>query len=125
MDWTKYPSFRKKEMACKCCGKAEMDAEFMYLLQCLRSAYAKPLPVTSGYRCPKHNTSVKGGPAHVLGRAADISISGEEAYTLTKLAILHGVTGIGWKQHGGVRFIHLDNLTNKDGVGRPWVWSYP
>ena len=96
----------------------------MALVQSIRNGTG-PLPVTSGYRCTKRNTVVKGGPAHPLGRAVDIAISGEDAHRLVKTALLFGVTGIGVKQHGDKRFIHIDALTKKECVTRPWIWSYP
>lgn len=124
INWDTYPNFSEKELACKCCGRADMSPDFMLTLQALRSAAAMPLAVTSGYRCVEHNTVVGGGPAHVLGRAVDIAISRGDAYHVLKLALLHGFTGIGIKQHGDLRFLHLDNLTDREAVPRPTIWSY-
>lgn len=128
IQWDRYPNFSEKEMACKglnCCGgKADMSPDFMLTLQALRSAAAMPLRVTSGYRCHEHNTAVGGGPAHVLGRAADIAVSRGDALRVVKLALLHGFSGLGIKQHGDNRFIHLDNLTDRECVPRPTIWSY-
>lgn len=44
------------------------------ILQPIRTAYGKPLNVTSGYRCPALNKAVGGSPtsAHLYGYAADI-----------------------------------------------------
>lgn len=44
------------------------------LLQPLREAYGKPMPVNSGYRCPELNKAVGGVPTsqHVKGEAADV-----------------------------------------------------
>lgn len=44
------------------------------ILQPLRSAWGRPLKVTSGYRCPKLNAAVGGAStsAHLRGYAADI-----------------------------------------------------
>lgn len=44
------------------------------LLQPLREAYGKPMPVNSGYRCPELNKAVGGVPTsmHQNGEAADI-----------------------------------------------------
>ena len=126
IDWERYPNFSEKELACRCpCGQADMSPDFMMMLQSLRSAARMPLRVTSGYRCADHNTAVGGGPAHVLGRAADIAVSRGDAYTVLKLALLHGFTGVGIKQHGDSRFLHLDNLTDREAVPRPTIFSYP
>jgi len=36
----------------------------------------------------------------------------------------HGITGLGVKQHGDSRFIHLDTLDSEPHRPRPTVWSY-
>jgi hypothetical protein len=52
-------------------------------------------------------------------------VRGHEVYVLTKLAMQHGFTGIGLKQHGASRFLHLDDLPNGNPTGpRPWIWTY-
>lgn len=103
-----------------------VDTEYMDRLERLRIAFGHPMPVMSGYRTPAHNQAVSTtGPKgpHTTGRAADVTIRGPEAFELVRLAILHGFTGIGVKQHGPSRFLHLDDLP--DGAHpRPRVWSY-
>ena len=119
-----YQYFSMEELACKHCGQMHMDNGFMAKLVSIRRELGFPLPVTSGYRCPEHNAAVsdtgKNGP-HTTGRACDIAISGERAYRLLRAAVAHGITGIGIKQHGTSRYVHLDDL---DGQTRPWIWSY-
>lgn len=120
--------FRKEEFACKCgCGQNLMDDTFIDELDELRSAFRAPLKVNSGYRCPKYNSEVSTtgltGP-HTTGRAVDFGIARADAYRLVKLAMNAGFTGIGVKQKGEGRFIHLDNLPNTVGSPRPTVWSY-
>lgn len=128
MDWTKIDHFKPEEFHCRCCGTEQMDMGFVLRLDALRHDYAKALRVTSGYRCPVHNARISttgaNGP-HTTGKAADLAISGRDAYALVRLAMRHGFTGIGVSQKGphGQRFLHLDSLP--DGVQpRPWVWSY-
>jgi len=130
-DWAEYPNFTEREFACKgenCCGgKADMDNGFMFKLSQLRKAYGKPMVITSGFRCPKHNQVVSSsGPngPHTTGRAADIKVSGKDAYRLVKLAMFGGFTGIGVRLHGAVggRYVHLDDLG--EGYPRPAMWSY-
>lgn len=125
MSW-KY--FTEEEMACTHCGECMMDEEFMTMLDQLREAYGKPLPVTSGFRCPDHNIEKvkKKLGAHTTGNACDLGVHGEAAYEIIKLAQEIGFTGIGVAQRGNIntRFIHLDNLTAEDEFPRPWVWSY-
>lgn len=125
-DWAPY--FTVKEFSCKGSGECLMDADFMQMLYQLRADYNAPMIVTSGYRSPAYNASVSttghSGP-HTKGRAVDLSIRGLEAYRLLSLALQHGFTGIGVKQHGSSRFLHLDTLTQAEGFPRPIIWSYP
>lgn len=126
-EWEWAPYFTINEFACKGSGECLMDANFMHQLWQLRAEYGKPMIITSGYRSPAHNKEVsdtgENGP-HTHGRAVDISIRGEEAYRLLSGALQHGFTGIGVKQKGEGRILHLDNLTKDEGFPRPWVWSY-
>jgi zinc D-Ala-D-Ala carboxypeptidase len=121
-----YPYFSQAELQCRCgCEQAKMQPEFMQKLIALREYLNFPLPVTSAYRCAKHNQVVSStgvnGP-HTTGRAVDIAISGEKAFVLMTAAKQFGFTGIGMKQHGphGSRYVHLDDLT----IARPMVWTY-
>lgn len=118
--------FTDDELKCPCCGEQKMDIDFMEMLDELRIWYAKPMIVSSAYRCPKHNLAVsttgEKGP-HTTGRAIDIKVAGEDAYTLVKYAMRMGLTGIGIAQKGERRFIHLDDL-EMPWHPRPRVWSY-
>ena len=121
-------NFTTDEMACNCCGKADMDDEFMRVLQSIRDEMQRPLKITSGYRCENHNQKVsstgKKGP-HTFAKAADILISGADAMRLFAVAQKHGVSGVGMSQKGAhnKRFIHLDVLSPEEGP-RPTVWTY-
>lgn len=125
MDWTLYPNFGEDEFQCKHTGRCEMVPEFMARLQRLRTAYGRPMTVTSGYRHPSHPIeAAKDKPgAHSTGRAVDIAVQGADALRLIVLAAEAGFTGIGVQQKGGGRFIHLDDLPNGQ-FPRPTVWSY-
>lgn len=48
------------------------------ILDPLRAAWGKPIRVSSGYRCPKLNSAVKGSATsvHMIGYAADLQTSG-------------------------------------------------
>lgn len=120
--------FKVSEFACRCgCGRNEIDSKFVDRLDDLREACGFVLPVTSGYRCPKHNTQVSStgltGP-HTTGHAVDFGVSRAQAYELMTIALRMGFTGIGIQQKGGSRFIHIDDLPNAEGQPRPTVWSY-
>ena len=94
-------NFSVNEMACRCgCGTAEMDPEFMRMLQELRDQMQGPLRVSSGRRCDHHNDAVstaknKKNGVHTLGQASDILVSGERAMLLSEKARQIGFIGIG------------------------------
>jgi len=123
-----YQYFTIEELQCHgkdCCdGQYDMNHEFMVKLVSMRRELGFPLKLTSAYRCPLHNSRVshtgETGP-HTTGHSVDISIGGKKAFQVIACAIRHGMTGIGVKQHGRDRFIHIDDLT---GPTREWVWSY-
>lgn len=123
--WDMYLNFDEDEFRCKCgCGRADMDHDFMMKLQTWRNLLGFGAHVNSGFRCEEHNAAVGGGPAHVLGVAADIRIAGTRAHFGLKLATTVGFPGIGVSQKGsyGSRFLHLDTWDDPD--LRPWLWSY-
>ena len=122
------PHFDAKELACRCgCGMLP-EQDFMDKVEILRVRLGFPMPVGSAARCPEYNAEVsatgRSGP-HVEGRAMDIAISGSRALELVRMALASGFTGLGVNQKGNARFIHLDDLPNKDGQPRPHIWSYP
>jgi len=122
-----YQYFTNAELMCHCnqCDSAsKMNHEFMVKLVAIRRETGVPMPLTSAYRCPTHNDNISStgltGP-HTTGRAVDIPCSGKAAFAIVSSAHRNGMTGIGIKQKGAGRFIHLDDLS---GATRPWVWSY-
>lgn len=125
MNWSDYPNFSEEEFRCKHTGKCPMHPDFMARLQRLRTAYGKPMKITSGYRDKTHPIEAKktAPGAHASGRACDVAIRGAEAVELLKLALELGFTGIGVQQKGDGRFLHLDDI--EDGTQpRPMIWSY-
>lgn len=125
-NWQLYPNFTKREFDCKHSGHNEMQHSFMAKLQALRTAFGKPMRITSGYRHATHPIEVKKRVpgAHATGLAADIAVSHADAHQLLKLAFELGFTGIGVQQKGGGRFIHLDTIEGNASQPRPHVWSY-
>ena len=124
LNWSDYPNFGPAEFSCSHCGELKIDESFLAILQEIRNQIAKPLRITSGYRCPIHNQNVSStgadGP-HTTGRAADIGIQGSDAWALLRIAAsFPEIRGIGVNQKGRARFIHLDTLPHN----RPTVWSY-
>ena len=125
--WHLYPNFSKEEFDCKHTGKNEMKHSFMAKLQALRTAYDRPLRVTSGFRDYTHPVEAKKpkkNGAHPTGLACDIAIDRKEAYKVLKIALELGFTGIGFQQKGSGRFIHLDTIEDNGLQPRPSIWSY-
>lgn len=104
--------FDKNEFKCPCCGKVKVSQSLVYLLEAIREHFNKPINITSGYRCPKHNMEVggAGNSQHLYGTAADITISGIKALDVydycDKLNLLGGVG----KYNG---FTHIDSRNGK------------
>ena len=123
MDWSKYPNFSEAELKCSHTGKCAMDAGFMEKLQALRTELGEGMTITSGYRDATHPVEAsKARPGtHVRGVAVDVACDGQQSYRITALAFKHGFTGIGVKQSGAGRFLHLDTFA---GGPRPNIWSY-
>jgi len=66
------------------------DDKLTELLQRLRSLIGRPIIITSGYRCPKHDREV-GGPGtsfHTKGLAADFYVPGVPLDQLKELNAL-------------------------------------
>ena len=119
-----WPNFTPEEFACKVTGRLRVHIGFMNRLQSLRNRFNRPMVITSGFRDPSRGA----GSAHAEGRAADVGISGEAAFTLARMALDHGFTGIGVGQRLGTpharRFIHLDDVESSPTRPRPLIWSY-
>ena len=130
LPWPKgrWRNFSRKEMACRETDECWLDADFMDLLQDLREGCHFPLTVSSGYRSPDHSEEKdKDLPgAHTYGKAVDLVVGGHAAYVVLRWAMELGFSGIGVKQTGDDRFLHLDTLKPEDGLTphRPTVWSY-
>jgi zinc D-Ala-D-Ala carboxypeptidase len=122
---SKYFSLAETECRCKC--GFDLTDECKQKLDSLREAHGKPLTMTSGARCPSYNAKVSEtgttGP-HTTGNAADLAVARGDAYNVMRLAFQLGFTGIGVKQKGEGRYLHLDTLREGPGQPRPTVWSY-
>lgn len=59
------PHFVEAELACRCCGKLQINPELVTKLEALRQLVGKPVLVNSGYRCPAHNRAVGGEPTPI------------------------------------------------------------
>ena len=110
-------NFSTKEMQCPCCGKCEMDEEFMTTLQKIREQCGFGFRVNSAYRCEKYNAEVSKNTRgqHVTGQAVDISIKDRyRRYNILRVAILYGY----FKDIAiSKTFIHLGTGNVKNGIG--------
>jgi len=125
IDWAKYPNFSPEGdpmLACPCCGDINISPSLMDTLQDVRNITLRPMTITSGVRCEKHNKAVGGvsGSAHVpfdlndgegeVGHAIDVAISGSKQ----RYEILGPLLIVGGERIGiGKTFIHMDNDTRK------------
>jgi len=112
--------FKVDEFKCPCCGKANMDKEFLEKIDKARELAGVPFVITSGYRCPKHNKEVGGKPdsAHTKGLAADIKcIRSRDRFKMIKALIDAGFTRFGI----GKNFIHADIDSSKP---QEVAWTY-
>jgi len=110
------PNFHRSEFICKCgCGRiGAWPVSLMKLtnkLEELRDLVGKPIKVSSGYRCPKHNYNVGGATnsLHMLDQAADVYVEGMTEIALADAADLVGFGGIGvYTRTGNLGWVHLD-----------------
>lgn len=133
-EWKKrWPSFNLgTEIACRHCGAVKISTSFMDRLQGIRKKFGHSMAISSGYRCPTHNSAVSRSgvnSAHPTGHGADVRVSGSRALDLVRIALdpEFGITGLGIKQNGSYthRFIHLDDMNPKTAYApRPHIWSY-
>lgn len=105
-------NFRSLEFDCQCkyqeCSTTLVDLDLIEALERLRKK-VKPIHITSGYRCSRHNKEIKGkiGSYHLIGKAADVYVEGLETSSL-----YYHVISIPLFEKGGVgiasTFIHVD-----------------
>lgn len=101
------PHFAPWEFACRCgCATPpealERLAALSWHLEKIREQVG-PLLVTSGYRCPTHNTDMGGAPnsEHLRGNAADlVPVSGIPGSHLA--AVVEGLISTGAIPEGGL-----------------------
>lgn len=112
-DLSKY--FNKSEIACPCCGISNIQPETMAKADEIREYLDRPLKITSGMRCIKHNLSVDGkaDSEHPHGYALDFACNtGAERYELIQAMMTKGIRRIG---------VYKDKLTVHMGcAGKPW-----
>lgn len=105
--------FVRSEFDCPCgCSTQMVDPELAEKLQRIRTVLGKPIKITSGYRCLKHNQDVKGGTnsRHRYGMAADWRLKDRSVnpVALGIIAQAVGFGGVGIYWYGGNAFCHAD-----------------
>lgn len=97
--------FSEDEMKCPCCGVCNMNMKFMNELEDFRQMVDKPIRITSGYRCPRHNATISGASPtseHLKGNAADMLWETDKFMMLKMAMALFQGIGI------GKNYLHVD-----------------
>jgi uncharacterized protein YcbK (DUF882 family) len=73
-DYAISPHFKLREFECRCCRRVMLSSRLVPMLEELRAALGRPLAITSGFRCERHNAAVGGAKRsfHLIGCAVDI-----------------------------------------------------
>ena len=100
--------FNLSEFACPCCNLVMLHPKLLAKLGELRNTLERPVYVTSGYRCFKHNQKVGGvvNSYHCIGLAADIKLKDINLITLLEICENIDFNGIGFYEKKN--FLHLD-----------------
>lgn len=112
-------NFRSVEFDCHgvgCCDETLVDMQLVEYLQKIRDHFGKPIIISSGYRCERHNRSVGGATAskHKAGMAADIMVTDVKPAEVAKYAESIGVKGIGlYETAKDGYFVHIDTRVTK------------
>ena len=112
-------NFRSVEFDCHgvgCCNETLVDMQLVEYLQKIRDHFGKPIIISSGYRCERHNRSVGGATAskHKQGMAADIMVTDVKPAEVAKYAENIGILGIGlYETNKDGFFVHIDTRTSK------------
>lgn len=102
--------FSSTEFDCHCsrsdCDITYIDSDLIEYLTKKREEIGKPFIIQSGFRCTRHNRDVGGKPGsiHLQGKAADISVVGEDMFKLADK--FEDADGLG--RYPGRHFCHVD-----------------
>lgn len=107
-------NFKVKEFACNGYDEVKIDTNLVQILQKIRTHFGKSVTVTSAYRPEAYNKTIKTASKtskHILGRAADIKISGVSPITVALYAQSIGAKGVGlyvYLDEDMQGFVHID-----------------
>jgi len=112
--------FTPRELACPHCFEIKIEPRLVDLLESVRLIYGAPITIASGYRCPTHNTAIKGAEnsPHLRGTAVDPKDpgNGPARYKMIRAFFNAGFEGFGM----GDGKLHFDI----DSLGMR-AWHYP
>lgn len=107
--WDDIKYFKKSEFRCKCgCGADKMDEKLIRVADRVRGHFGKPITVSSGRRCSKHNANVGGvsNSRHLSGKAMDFCVSGKSAAQV--LAYVQKQSEIRYAYAIDGSYVHMD-----------------
>ena len=112
------PHIHLREMECGCgaCPRTPVDLDHLRRLETLRARLGgRPIRITSGYRCRRHNAAVGGHPTseHMEGLATDVVVDGRAPDVVAAVAEDVGFGGLG----------RYDTFTHLDGRVRLSRWD--
>ena len=110
--------FNESELACNCgCDLYIENVSLLIVLENVRENFNKPVTITSGTRCRKHNEEIGGkkGSKHVLGQAADIVVK-----DIDPIEVYYWLDGQGYSDLLGLG--RYDNFTHVDVRGSKARW---
>ncbi len=123
-------NFSKLEVQCPCgCSANKISPVLIEKLQKVRNIIGRPIIITSGVRCEKHNSGLKNSSmnsSHVpdacgIGKAVDIACPNSEyRYELIKVVQKY-FNRIGIAGEGKGNFVHLD--VDRENV-QEMMWVY-
>ena len=114
--WDDIKYFKRSEFKCQCGGKycngypVEMQEKVVKAADKVRAHFGKPVTVSSGIRCTKHNAEVGGvsNSRHLQGKAIDLNVSGFSAAMV--LAYVQSLPEIRYSYAINSNYIHMDIL---------------
>lgn len=115
------PHISESEYKCRCCGALPPALRggdiptcyewFFEDFEDIRLEYGKPIPISSGYRCPAHNQAIGGEliSAHLWGLALDLDCKTASEVEELRLIVeaIHPELRMGIYKDSGT-FIHID-----------------
>ena len=112
--WDEIKHFKKSEFKCHCGGKycngypQEPKEKLIRVADKVRDHFNKPMTVSSGVRCTKHNANVGGvsNSRHLSGKAMDFCVSGLSASLV--LPYVQSQPGIRYAYAIDSSYIHMD-----------------